>query len=250
MPHALEPRLKDGECSRGKRLHPRLIGTVHFACDHGPASPIRGHERTWRADELRLWSHAWERPGEPPGAGAQDQRNLTKKLSHGNILAPNHEIFYTQTMPCTPTVRKLGRDLKRWLYSPKGAWPIIPYAYASWVAGGCWVLAQALHHWIGPSSTLMAIYSWPEYLGDDDDKIPQHVVVRVADCYLDGDGASSEKELFLRWLNIENLIEPELVDADPEHLSAFDIQCPAGAVKDLSEALYRKFGDAERYFDL
>lgn len=158
---------------------------------------------------------------------------------------------YNVQVPCQKKVVDFGRQLKRWLYSEKGAWPIIPTAYASWVSGGCWVLARALQYWIGQDAELLAIYSWPEIPGDDDEKMPQHVVVRIGGyggCYLDGDGASTEKALLSRWVNEEGLIEPEISTFIPEELDAYEIQCPVGPMKDLARALYRRFGDPSEIF--
>jgi hypothetical protein len=149
------------------------------------------------------------------------------------------------TNKCDPILRHFGRDLRRWLYSKRGAWPILPETYSTWLEGGCWLLARALHEWIGPASELWAIYSWMDsdfHAG----KMPQHVVVKVGDCYLDGDGASSKEQLLYRWYAEEGLQEPELFPVNVEELEAVDIPCPIGPMKDLRKALFEKFGPGDR----
>jgi hypothetical protein len=141
-------------------------------------------------------------------------------------------------------MRLFGRDLKHWLYDPKGAWNLLPEGWDTWVAGGCWVLARALHEWIGKGSEIWAIYST---VGSDvlsPDRIPQHVVVRIDGCYLDGDGASTEKQLLERWEKVEGLIDPELKPVKVKELESVGIQCPVSPVRDLAKALDRTFRNA------
>jgi len=147
---------------------------------------------------------------------------------------------------CPREVRLFGRDLKHWLYDPNGAWTILPEGWPSWVAGGCWILARALHEWIGKGSEVWAIYS---EIGSDirePNIIPQHLVVKVGDCFLDGDGASNEKELLDRWENDEGLRYPELRPAKIEDLDEVMIECPAAEVKELVKALDRTFKNGFR----
>lgn len=149
---------------------------------------------------------------------------------------------------CPGLVRYFGRELKRWLYSEAGGWPFIPGHYASWVSGGCWVLARALHEWIGLRSELQVIYSFTdsEYFAD---KMPQHVVVKIGNCYLDGDGASTEHALLSRWINKEGLAEPELRPMDVEKLETAGIECPIGPVRDVVRELNRRFGPGSALLD-
>ena len=143
---------------------------------------------------------------------------------------------------CPRSVRLFGRDLKRWLYDPNGAWAILPEGWPSWVSGGCWILARALHEWIGKGSKVWAIYS--EIGSDilDPNIIPQHLVVKVGDCFLDGDGASTEKQLLERWEKEEGLRYPELRPASIKDLKEVMIECPVGPTKDLAKALQQTFG--------
>jgi hypothetical protein len=145
---------------------------------------------------------------------------------------------------CPRWTRLFGRDLKHWLYDVKGAWPILPEGWDTWLAGGCWVLARALHEWIGKGSEIWAVYS---EVGSDvlhPDIIPQHVVVKIGDCFLDGDGASNEAQLLKRWGEVEGLIYPELRPVKIEELESVGIECPVGVVRDLVKALDHTFRNA------
>lgn len=139
-------------------------------------------------------------------------------------------------------MRTFGKDLRKWLHDARGAWNILPGDWPTWLQGGCWLLAQALHEWIGGPSELWAIYS---EVGSDvlrPDVIPQHVVVRIGDCYLDGDGASNEGELLERWEKVEQLRYPELRPANVKELEELMIECPVGPKMDLVRALEERFG--------
>ena len=74
------------------------------------------------------------------------------------------------------------------------------------------------------------------------DVIPQHVVVRIGDCYLDGDGAWTEKQLLEHWEKKEGLLYPELRPANIAELEEIGIECPIGHLKDLIQGLERTFG--------
>ena len=73
-------------------------------------------------------------------------------------------------------------------------------------------------------------------------EIPQHVVLRIGDCFLDGDGASTEKQLLDRWEKIESLRDPELRPADIAELEELMMECPIGPMKDLKRGLEQTFG--------
>jgi hypothetical protein len=72
----------------------------------------------------------------------------------------------------------------------------------------------------------------------------QHVVLRVKDCYLDGDGASSREELLQRWEREEFSVKPFLKRFVAEEAS--EIECPIGAVRDLVKALNATFGPGDK----
>jgi hypothetical protein len=141
---------------------------------------------------------------------------------------------------CSRSIRLFGRDLKSWLR--RDGWGFLPQEYSDWAAGGCWLLARALHEWIGKPSELWAVYS---EVGSDvlrPDRIPQHVVLRIGDCFLDGDGASTEKQLLDRWEKVEGLRDPELRPANIAELEELMMECPVGPLKDLKRGLEQTFG--------
>ena len=98
---------------------------------------------------------------------------------------------------CPRALRLFGEDLNRWLLAERESvadiltrlWP-----FATWISGGCGILARALHEWIGEGSSLWAIYDRWRMM---------HVLVRVGDCYLDAIGAFTREELLKLWKDEE-----------------------------------------------
>jgi len=88
-----------------------------------------------------------------------------------------------------------------------------------WTHGGCWTLASALHKYLGDDRTEL----WA--VGDPIAAVAYHVVVKVGDCYLDAEGASSEKELLARWKKQfpgRYLIVRKLTPDEREHFACDD----------------------------
>jgi hypothetical protein len=136
---------------------------------------------------------------------------------------------------CSRSVRLFARDFKHWLNHE--GWKFLPEEYASWTAGGCWLLARALHQWVGDPAELWTIYS---EVGSDvlrPDVIPQHVVVRIGNCYLDGNGAWTEKQLLDYWETKEGLRYPELRPMNVEDLEEAALECPVEFLKELVKAI-------------
>lgn len=86
-----------------------------------------------------------------------------------------------------------GAALRNLLYE-EAAVRWLPDGASSWCEGGCLVLAQALSALVDGEMLVVA-----------SERGPEHVVVRMGDVYLDGDGASTEEELLRRWRTEENL---------------------------------------------
>lgn len=139
---------------------------------------------------------------------------------------------------CSKQLRVFGNDLHRWINSEKGGLLILPPGYETWEVGGCWILAQALQKWVGPESKKYGVAgggrTW-------------HVVVRVGDCYLDGSGASTEKELLSHWKHMG--IGPDAHLRPFRVKEAGNIECPATAARDLERALHRTFGDGNQVLE-
>jgi|ERR1035437_910768 hypothetical protein len=68
-----------------------------------------------------------------------------------------------------------------------------------WTCGPCACLAKALCTWIGKDVSIYALCQ------KNESSEAFHLLVRVGDFYLDGDGVSSSEEIFKRWS--KNLVE-------------------------------------------
>jgi hypothetical protein len=104
----------------------------------------------------------------------------------------------------------------------------------TWNAGGCWILAEAVKKWIGPGAELFAIGTV---------RVPvHHVVVRVGDTYIDGDGAQSRTELLRKMETMEFMREPKLTKLDRRLARKGGIVCPNVSVTKLTELIRRRVG--------
>jgi hypothetical protein len=148
----------------------------------------------------------------------------------------------SRTKECSEDLVAFGHDLHDWLYADPGGWNVLPLAYPTWLQGGCWLLARALQRWIGPGSEIWSIWS-----SRADRGMMDHVVVRVGDCYLDGDGASNKEELLVHWEKEELLRKPFLKRFRAEEAGV--IECPVGAVRELVSALEATFGPGEQVLE-
>lgn len=107
-----------------------------------------------------------------------------------------------------------GRALHDILYNGR-MWALLEPLGCGWLDGGCLPLAQALSVWLGSGAKLWAVR--------DGFGRAQHVVVRLGDLYLDGDGASSAQALRRRWKRWEGIAEPHLTPFDPVEAEAAGI---------------------------
>lgn len=101
--------------------------------------------------------------------------------------------------------KQFTRAARRLLWSDRMLRTLHYLNDAGWNDGGCRILAEANLLWLGPLAERYVLI---------DRKQVQHVVVRVGDRYLDGDGASTERTLLRRWRR-EGLERPFLL-ADPD----------------------------------
>ena len=135
-------------------------------------------------------------------------------------------------MSCPRKLRAFGRDLRDWI---REAWP----GYAGWEAGACWLIGKALREWIGPGAELWGVAS---KLGGG----PYHAVIRVGDdCFLDVEGAWTEKQVLKWWAPGTGWpyvgLRPVAVDEEGV--------CSPYDVKDVVRALETTFGPGAAVLD-
>jgi hypothetical protein len=127
--------------------------------------------------------------------------------------------------------RNLGGALQEFLYSP----PIFQIlGDGTWLAGGCWILADALHRWVGPSSSLKMVAS--------DRSTSEHVVVRAGSWYLHASGVITEAELLDEMRRMERLVNPRIVDFNPRLLIRNGVPRPGRRSRLLLVEIRRRFG--------
>jgi hypothetical protein len=111
----------------------------------------------------------------------------------------------------------------------------------TWTEGECWNLAEALVQWIGPGAGLAVVFVDPLE--------PEHVVARVGDLYLDGDGVSTEEQLLAR-AEEQGLDEAEV---EPWHKHHAELLAKCGTrreerrIERLAALLERRLGPASRW---
>jgi len=145
---------------------------------------------------------------------------------------------------CRPAIREFGEELREFLLSTEGQTVLPMDSEESWTRGGCWVLAEALNGWLGEEASIWAI--WNMTIDGID-----HMVVRIGNCYLDGDGAWSRSELLQRIQKISFGGRVSLRRFNAWEGGRFDwtkaspLECPIDVVYDLQDALMKRFGDGE-----
>lgn len=168
------------------------------------------------------------------------QDRLPVKILHEAV--GSEELATTRSSICSRALRLFGRDLHQYLYSKRGVSFQLPRFLGEWAMGGCWIVAEALHAWIGPGSSLWAIYGSTPFHRYG----MHHVVVKVGECYLDGEHVFSEERLLRYWEEDQEVEEILLKKFHPSGAKAMDIPCPARIVRDLVRGLQGKFGDGEQ----
>lgn len=136
----------------------------------------------------------------------------------------------------TSTVRNytpFGRMLRRMLNDRTGL-----LREGSWVAGGCWTLAEALRGWSGQQLDLRMVVA---------QGIPQHVVAsfdapEYGAVHLDGDGMASSAELLMRMRRLEKLPDPAIEVFDANLAEDCGIGCYEHLVPTLIRTLRDEFG--------
>jgi hypothetical protein len=134
-------------------------------------------------------------------------------------------------------MRRFGRKLHR-LLSSREAYEIL--GEGTWMSGGCWILAEALHRCLSDRGFVSSLYAVRSH--QKAHEVIEHVVVRIeyGDVwYFDGDGAATETELLRKMKHVERVPEPYLTrfskkDAKAERDFPFGIACPPIRVKKLT----------------
>lgn len=152
-----------------------------------------------------------------------------------------------------PSMRSLGKVIRKVLASAQ-AWEVIDKdpdlsRSTSFVAGGCWTLAGAIHALIPGSRIVVLEGSMGGHRG------PQHVAVQAVSergepLILDGDGASSLPVFLKRWEQLERVGRPVLRDyttSDTDALIKAGVVYSVDAETKLRRLLMAAFEDeAER----
>lgn len=130
--------------------------------------------------------------------------------------------FISPTAPAD--LQKLTVDLLWYLYSPDKGGQIDEYCM--WDMGGCWLLGQSLHDLI-PGSSLHWI------LGTDFQRphlgpVPQHVIVKIGDFYLDCSGLFTKAELFQWWTDYERYSDVSLKPFSASEALSLSVHCDTG----------------------
>lgn len=145
------------------------------------------------------------------------------------------QFFLSPAAP--PSLKKLTTDLLWYLYSPDKGGQIDEYGM--WDMGGCWLLAQALHDLIPGSSMHWLVGT--DFQKKERGPGPQHVMTRLGDFYLDGNGIYTKSELFQWWRDHEQFSELSLKPFDPDEARRLSVWCPANQherlLRDLNKYL-------------
>jgi len=160
------------------------------------------------AQQPQLWATAAPpTPGPRPGGPA--------------ATGPNRG----QAGPIAGNVAGFGQQLHRYLYRPECFASLdCPGFECGWRDGGCRVLAQALHLWLGAGALGLIV--------NGDAGAAGHVVYQVGRWLLDGDGVSTAPTLLRRWRTQEGVSRARLARFDPGSAAGI----PTGAALEYSLA--------------
>jgi len=116
-------------------------------------------------------------------------------------------------MACSPVLKELGRRIREVIKSDEAYQILYDFGAKDWTTGGCQILAKSLKAWLGEVT--------PVFLVSENGYM--HTVVRIDECYLDADGASTARQLLKRWKTARKVKHIELEDArwDPSYTEEF-----------------------------
>jgi hypothetical protein len=117
--------------------------------------------------------------------------------------------------------------------------PLLRNLGVGWNDGGCRILAEAYLLWLPGAARYVLV-------GSHGATVPkvQHVVARVGDHYLDGDGASTAAEMLERWRSQEDVLRPSLVPDPDARLADEETEIPYDSElsRRLAVELQRRLG--------
>lgn len=140
-------------------------------------------------------------------------------------------------MTCSPLLTELGQRIRK-IVNSKEAYQILDdFGAKSWTSGGCQIVAISITAWLGDVV--------PVWLVSENGY--EHTIVRIGGCYLDADGASTERQLLKRWKILKKVKQIEAKDArwvslHPEDFDFDGGRCQLEIVYRLVELLYQKIG--------
>lgn len=157
---------------------------------------------------------------------------------------PDVERDFVISPSAPPELQDFAVELLWYLYSADRGGKIDEYGM--WDMGHCWLLAQALHEWIGPKSSL----KWVDGrdLHKDDMVRPQHVVVKIGDFYIDGNGLFTRDEL-IEWFKKDDFVHVSLRPFDPVEAGMCSIHCNQKDKRRLVKDFDAEFGDGQEIWD-
>jgi hypothetical protein len=134
---------------------------------------------------------------------------------------PDAERLFFISPSAPGKLKKFAVDFLWYLYSPDKGGQIDEYGM--WDSGNCWTLAQSLHDWIGSRSSMRWV------VGRDPHRspiaLPQHVVLKIGNFYLDGNGVYTEKELLGWWRDLEQFVDLSIKPFSAEEALGYSIHC-------------------------
>lgn len=140
-------------------------------------------------------------------------------------------------MACSPLLTELGQRIRK-IANSKEAYQILDdFGAKSWTSGGCQILAMSITGWLGDVV--------PVWLVSENGYV--HTLVRIGECYLDADGASTERQLLKRWKGLKKVKHIEAKDArwvslHPEDFDSDESRCQSEIVYRLVEIFHKKVG--------
>lgn len=138
-------------------------------------------------------------------------------------------------MACSPLLKELGERIREVVNSKEAYQILDDFGAKSWTSGGCQILAMSTMAWLGDVVPVWLI-SENGY---------EHTLVRIGECYLDAEGASTERQLLKRWKSAKKVKHMKVEEArwsSPYPEGFEEDRCQSEIVYRLAELLHQKIG--------